>query len=851
MLDAERAAAVVVATESGFTIAQPFPGLRAYEPDESVIFFGREQHVQEVLRRLAANRFLGIVGVSGSGKSSLVRAGILPALYRGYLSGAATTWRIAVMRPGNAPLAELEKALAFPDMLGPDEDGSRSRTIRSSSFGLANAIRSGGMGSSDSLLIVVDQFEELFRFREEQRGTEQDGDAILFVSLLLEAAADTSLRVYVVLTMRSDFLGDCAQFAGLAEALSRSQYLIPRLTREQRQACIQRPLRLAGISMEPALLQELLNDCGEDPDRLPLLQHVLMMTHLKWKEAGGSGPVTLQHYRAAGGLREALHRHAETLYESLDIGGRGWAEQVFRALTTIEAGRAVRRPMSLARLYEVVGAGESRRHEVRAAIQPFLRRADSLLWSTTGAELREDSVIDLQHESLIWSWRRLFEWARSEQGSADWYRDLAQDTARNLQGASGYWTDPKLREAREIRDRNAWNAAWARLYWREESPTFEQTSNFLSHSVSAQARERWIWRGLWAGLAATFLMLAMFSYYSYTTSRRAKQLLEEKEVADLALKKAEQDQKDKEDQVAKLRDQEATQGELTEAQQQRLDSLTRELQQKTDTVSQLQAAANKPAGPDLSATVRTLQNQIDSLQKDKDAKTAENARLQMSLGDTQSKLTVAEGKTADLQSQIDAATKELNTLKATQPHVATDTEINSLLQTFTRYLVGVGLKFPPTLPKWSVRDSDLTVGYNVSTNEVTAGAFVRTNPNQLLWAYAKPFTILSQPSTGEAYLANVAAQYYAASFANDLIYQSVNDPSRPAINWVVAFWSIRQRVGKDRADNLIKAVLNNAGPRGTKTMDAYMRDLLLAVAGDPVRADVQAVLHDVAGTIPK
>ena len=187
--------------------------------------------------------------------------GLLPALYRGYLVGATSQWRIAVMRPGGAPISALAAALADAAVLGTEDDPARQKILRATSFGLVQAVRNAALRQRESLLLVVDQFEELFRFAGEKR-QEAGTESALFVSLLLQAAGQPEVPIYVVLTMRSDFLGDCAQFPGLPESLNRGQYLIPRLTRDQREQAIERPLHLAGIEMAPRFVQRLLNEAG-------------------------------------------------------------------------------------------------------------------------------------------------------------------------------------------------------------------------------------------------------------------------------------------------------------------------------------------------------------------------------------------------------------------------------------------------------------------------------------------------------------------------------------------------------------------------------------------------------------
>ena len=216
-------------------LVNPFPGLRPFTFDESHLFFGREGQSDALLTRLRRRRFIAVVGTSGSGKSSLVRAGLLPALYGGFMTPAGSSWRVAVLRPGNDPMGNLALALNAPDVLGAgNEDPVIHRTLiettlRRSTLGLVDAVQQARLLSHENLLIVVDQFEELFRFQQLLQRETSDDEATAFVKLLLEATRQREVPIYIVLALRSDYLGDCAQFRDLPEAINDGQYLIPRL----------------------------------------------------------------------------------------------------------------------------------------------------------------------------------------------------------------------------------------------------------------------------------------------------------------------------------------------------------------------------------------------------------------------------------------------------------------------------------------------------------------------------------------------------------------------------------------------------------------------------------------------
>jgi hypothetical protein len=450
----------------------PFPGLRPFETEEYNLFFGREGQSDELLARLGRTRFLAVVGTSGSGKSSLIRAGLLPALYGGLMAGAGSGWRVAVMRPGHDPVGNLALALAADDVLGAGGDADAAvraalveATLRRSTLGLVDAARQARLDERENLLVVVDQFEELFRYKEARAAVSATGDdAAAFVKLLLEAAAQRDVPVYVVITMRSDFLGDCAQFWGLPEAINDGQYLIPRMTRDERREAITGPAAVGGGEVAPPLVNRLLNDMGDSPDQLPIVQHALMRTWDYWAAHRRDGePVNVEHYEAVGTMAVALSRHADEAFAELpDERSRHVAELVFKRLTERSVdSRETRRPTPLGELCAVAEAGEA---EVGTVVETFRREGRSFLMPPAGVALTAETVVDISHESLIRNWQRLKGWAAEEALSARVYRRLAEAAALHGEGAEGLLNDPGLQIALDWRDKERPNAAWAARY---------------------------------------------------------------------------------------------------------------------------------------------------------------------------------------------------------------------------------------------------------------------------------------------------------------------------------------------------------------------------------------------------
>jgi hypothetical protein len=450
--------------------ANPFPGLRPFEASENHCFFGRDGQSDAILRRLRRNRFLAVVGTSGSGKSSLIRAGLLPLLYGGFMTQAGSQWRVAIFRPGSDPIGNLVLALHAHDVLGEGNDGDvpqaliTETTLRRSALGLINAVQQARMPAQDNLLVVVDQFEELFRFKQSAGGEHPEDEAAAFVKLLLEAARQNELPIYAVITMRSDFLGDCVQFRDLPEAVNEGLYLIPRMTRDQRREAITGPVAVSGAKISPRLLNRLLNEVGDNPDQLPILQHALMRTWDYWAHHHEEDePIDFRHYEATGCMAEALSRHADEAYFDLPSDHhRALAERLFKGLT--EKGpdnREIRRPTRLRDLCAVTEADEA---EVTAVIESFRHPSRSFLMPPADEALSADSLIDISHESLIRGWQRLTDWVEGEALSAGLYRRVAETAVLHKEEKAGLWRDPDLQVALGWRERAKPTAAWAKRY---------------------------------------------------------------------------------------------------------------------------------------------------------------------------------------------------------------------------------------------------------------------------------------------------------------------------------------------------------------------------------------------------
>ncbi len=501
------------------SVGNPFPGLRPFESDEEHLFFGREVQVDDLLLRLARRRFVAVVGASGSGKSSLVRAGLLPALYGGFMVAAGSRWYAAVMRPGPAPIASLARALHASGALGdPAGDpvlrvGLVQAVLERGALGLVEVVADARMRSGESLLVLIDQFEELFRFKAI--------DAVAFVKLLLAGVSQSHYPIYVVITMRSDFLGDVSQFRNLPELIGDSLFLVPRLTRAQFQQAIEGPIRVAGGRITPRLTNRLLNDLEDDADQLPVLQHALMRTWKAYADCGNLDvPIDLPDLEAIGALSEALSRHGDEVYASLRSNRlREVAEKVFKSLTDqSENNRGARRPTRFADLCVIADAQPN---EVKEVVEAFRAPGCSFLTPPPATPIDDDTVLDISHESLMRIWKTLQGWVDEEAQSAQTYRRLAGAASLYREGKAALWRDPDLEVAVSWREQNQPTAQWSERI----ATGYASAMRFLDESLAERSRTRSERsarvRALLVGLAIVVVTLAGLSAVAFAQWRIA------------------------------------------------------------------------------------------------------------------------------------------------------------------------------------------------------------------------------------------------------------------------------------------------------------------------------------------
>lgn len=472
------------------TLANPFPGLRPFTVEESHLFFGREGQCEIVLEYLATNRFAAVTGASGSGKSSMIYCGLIPVLYGGFIAEAGSKWKIITTHPGNSPVENLAEAVAL------SEKGDKTQNeikinkqiiytiLRRSSFGLVNAVKQIKISPGENILLILDQFEELFRFKESRKDITAVNETEAYIKLLVNAIKQKDQPIYVVLTMRSDFIGECSQFQELTKLINDSNYLIPQMTRDNFKDAITGPLAVGGAKIDPQLLQQMLNAIEDKNDQLPVLQHAMMRTWEFWIGNNEIGvPLRLRDYEAAGKIENALSMHANEAYEELTDEGKSICKVLFKCLTEKGAdNKGTRHPATVKHIAEIAQVTDDNTIEV---VNKFRAKGRSFLTPVEGTPIDSDTVIDISHESLMRIWDKLKAWVEEEYSSVQMYLRLAEAASLYQIGKTGLWRPPDLHLALNWRKTQKPTLAWAKKY----NPAFEKVMVFLDASEKKYLQE--------------------------------------------------------------------------------------------------------------------------------------------------------------------------------------------------------------------------------------------------------------------------------------------------------------------------------------------------------------------------
>jgi WD40 repeat protein/energy-coupling factor transporter ATP-binding protein EcfA2 len=483
----------------------PYRGLQPFDEDHSEFFFGRDADIQRLVEKLKVTRFIAVIGSSGSGKSSLVRAGVVPALRKGVLP-ESDTWTTRVFTPGAHPLASLAANLlrlypleAMNKTL--DELAADERTLHLAvSLGLAER------PASTRVVWVIDQFEEIFTLCSDERERAQ------FLANLLYAAFIPQGRCTVILTLRADFYPKCAAYPELSARMAEQQFLVSLMGASNLRQAIEEPAWHVGLEFEQGLVETILDQVENQPGALPLLEHALLEL---WERRRGT-MMTLEAYQESGGVEGAIAKRADAIYISFEPEQQTIARRIMLRLTQPGEGTEdTRRRATMSELISREGEGKM----VEGVVEQM---ATARLLTTNTDEQSGEQIVDVSHEALIRGWPRLRKWIEEDRAGLRILRRLTE-AAREWQTAkdeSLLYRGARLAQAVEWRERN-------------ESALNELERNFLNASVAGQQaierRRKRVIIGLAAGLliALALAALALFQWWranEQTQIARSRQL---------------------------------------------------------------------------------------------------------------------------------------------------------------------------------------------------------------------------------------------------------------------------------------------------------------------------------------
>jgi WD40 repeat protein len=500
---------------TGVLQRNPFPGSRPFFPAEDQLFFGRDRAVSALIEILLERRFVALVGASACGKSSLIQSGVIPAL----LSDMKEEWVPIYIRPGQRPMESLIRGVQ--QVFSKKISDSDVHSFLKGSGSLGDFLIEKGLGNYHYFL-VVDQFEELFTWpvAVKKRKSGKNPDALQFINHLMKLVDGETPQIFLMLSIRSDFLDYCSSYRALTEHLNMSKYLLPQMNRNDLTDAILEPFRLAGAKVETGFEEYLLNDMEEVDPQLPLMQHALKLSWDHWKRRGKEDlPVSLEDYQASGGIRNGLCRDLENLYQSLEFYQKEICERIFKTIA-FKTGReeVYSRRTTLGNISRIAHCNVDRVVEV---VEIFDKAGHPFLGYQHSAPLSSESEIELSHESLINIWDRLHEWVDEEDDSIRMYLKLSKASALYQQGKGTLLEIAELQKAIDWKKLHSPTPAWGIQF----DPAFERAMVFLNTSeedyiwsekrkITLQRRKRILNRSIIFGTIVIVAAIALVIYIS-------------------------------------------------------------------------------------------------------------------------------------------------------------------------------------------------------------------------------------------------------------------------------------------------------------------------------------------------
>jgi hypothetical protein len=316
---------MIMKSDTDFKDFNPFPGLRPFVPEESHLFFGRDPESDEVILKLLKNRYIAVIGALGSGKSSLVYGGVLPKIMNLKIR-ESSVWRIISFRPGYDPFGNLSEALSngITDISQKTIEKSVILTdLINNAWSFSDVVRKYLIKHDDNVILVIDQFEELFRYQMLGETEILNSSVKKFIDFLVDSVSKPDVNIFIMLILRTEYLGECSQYKGLSTLINNSNYFVPEMAIGNWREVIEGPVKFAGAEIEPELVELILSDLKGRTNQFAVLQHAMMRTWSQWQRLDEPDkPISRADYELAGTINNAISFHTEEVYEKLSLRGR-------------------------------------------------------------------------------------------------------------------------------------------------------------------------------------------------------------------------------------------------------------------------------------------------------------------------------------------------------------------------------------------------------------------------------------------------------------------------------------------------------------------------------------------------
>ena len=469
----------------------PFVGLKPYTKENSNFYFGREQEVENLLGVLQKNKFVTLSGATGAGKTSLINAGLIPRLKKGFVGQAGKDWAIASFRPGIEPLLNLSQALTASEVLKVDvKSNTTDRKYYSEiisnfgSLGIVEIYKRSEIFGKKNLLIIIDQLEDLYKYNRYFNSAASDEDDTL-MDLIYRTVTIKNTAIYFLICIETSYLTKFTLYNKLQEIISKSQYSIQNIDHSGIHQILENTFYKKNIQFDPIVLDLIIDTLKEEISYLPNLQFLLYKLYKKFIINGdGKSIISQADVEALGGIKQAIAKDFENLYESSSEIEQYSMANFFKAILDTQNLSSKVQYETISKISEHINISQSAlSSKIRLFKKTFNELFDVFEPSISGIPIAENksfdskNILSLKYTEFL-NWERHFEWKKEEERDFEYFKSLSEDAIKKNKGEISYLKTPELESAIAWKEKEYHNKSWAKKY----NLDFDKTINYINES---------------------------------------------------------------------------------------------------------------------------------------------------------------------------------------------------------------------------------------------------------------------------------------------------------------------------------------------------------------------------------